>query len=41
MYLRKKVALSTSQKVLQEEVAVQENTDFNVAAKLPKGIRGK
>jgi len=35
------MALSTSQKILQKEVAVQKNTDSNVAAKLPEGLRSE
>jgi len=41
MYIRKKMALSTSQKILQEEAAVQKNTYSNVAAKLPEGLRSE
>jgi len=41
MYIRKKMALSTSQKILQEEAAVQKNTDSNMAAKLPEGLRSE
>jgi len=35
------MALSTSQKILQEEAAVQKNTDSDVAAKLPEGLRSE
>lgn len=41
MFLRKKLAVSADQEIMQEEDTVQEDTDSGVAAELQEGIRSE